>query len=231
MKYKKGKQSKHRGLAEWHRTVMLFVLLFIGLGVMYWTNNNVSSNFVDQLSELDQTPNQVVAQEPMQQLVQQRFVANGRIDGFDDRFNNLTFIVNSNGEQDYSVLELPDDGEATDYVVFEDMLFVGQSNDWDEPQMLTDDISGFAATRFTPTNEEANIALASTMQTEEAVSCAVGECSQWQGADEQGTEFTILLGPNNQLVRLASVAGNGVEVTIDYTYSTEPQVRPRPSDL
>ena len=236
MKYKQNKQSRFRGLAEWHRTVVLFALLFTGLGVMYWTNNNVSNNFVDQFSDDPISANVTDTEDgddadPLRQLVQQRFVANGRIDGFDDRFNNLTFIVNSNGEQDYSVLELPDEGDATDYIVFEDTLFVGQNDVWDEPQVLTEGVSGFAATRFTPTNEEANIAFESTTQTQEAVVCAVGECTQWEGTDDQDTEFTIQLGPNEELVRLASVASNGVEVTIDFAYNTEPQVRPWPRGL
>ena len=75
------------------------------------------------------------------------------------------------------------------------------------------------------------MAFASTELTAESVVCAVGQCAQWQGADEQGTEFTILLGPNDELVRLASSATNGVDVTIDYSYSAEPQVRPWPRDL
>lgn len=38
-------------LREWHRTIILLLLLVIGAGVIYWTNGNVESNFVDQFIE------------------------------------------------------------------------------------------------------------------------------------------------------------------------------------
>ncbi|MEM6998175.1 MAG: hypothetical protein AAF413_04685 [Patescibacteria group bacterium] len=42
---------KNFRLKEWHRTIILVVLLFVGIGVIYWANSNVDENFVDQFIE------------------------------------------------------------------------------------------------------------------------------------------------------------------------------------
>lgn len=43
--------KKPRQLKEWHRTLILFVLLAVGLSAIYLLNNNVQTNFVEQIEQ------------------------------------------------------------------------------------------------------------------------------------------------------------------------------------